>query len=68
MCGIMLRDQLFGKLNPTIGYSIESFQAAIQRRQQSTTYTITTQQKVGLLPLWRPFGHSPGVLGAGNPP
>jgi hypothetical protein len=19
------------------------------------------------LPLWRPFGHSPGVLGAGNP-
>ncbi len=39
--------------------------------QQSTTYTITTQQKGGLqytLPLWRPFGHSLGVLGAGNPP
>jgi len=37
----------------------------------SATYTITTQRKGGLqytLPLWRPFGYSPGVLGAGNPP
>ncbi len=34
-------------------------------------YTITTQQKGGLqytIPLWRPFGHSLGVLGVGNPP
>jgi hypothetical protein len=70
MCGMMLRDQLSGTLNPIIGHSIEKFPGNSSKKTIEHNlyhHNPTKGRFVYTLPLWRPFGQSPGVLGAGNP-
>jgi hypothetical protein len=71
MCEMMLRDYIYGTLSPTIGHSIEKFPGSSSKKTTKHNLYHHNPQKGGLqytLPLWMPFGHSPGVLGAGNPP
>jgi hypothetical protein len=67
MCGMMLRDQLFSTLNPTIGHSIEKFPGNSSKKTTEHNLYHHNPQKGGLQ-YTLPFGHSPGMLGARNPP